>query len=192
MRCPEFEPLLIDMKKHKVEKEHYKFMFNGFTFDVILSFVLDSYELLVAIHTHNWGCVLKMNKYYYVEMSNEDYFSLCNILNLNWNENHFSSAAFLRLLSQNAPLTSSCLGVTHNELRRYLPYRYVDEADKIYFCGWNDHKSDNRKAHNFDKTEYYFGKSVADYCRKHNISSLWSDIPRDERKITLPNTQKGA
>ena len=61
-----------------------------------------------------------------------------------------------------------------------------DDEDKIYFCGWNDHKADKRKAHNFDKTEFYLGKKVADYCRANNISSLWSDIPRDERRLTNP------
>ena len=30
------------------------------------------------------------------------------------------------------------------------------------------------------------GKKVADYCRANNISSLWSDIPRDERRLTNP------
>lgn len=54
------------------------------------------------------------------------------------------------------------------------------KKDKIYFCGWNDHQKDGRQARNFDKTEYFLGKKVAEYCRENNISSLWSDIPRDE------------
>ena len=61
-----------------------------------------------------------------------------------------------------------------------------NEADKIYFRGWNDHLIDHRTARNFDKTEYYFGKRVADYCRVNNISSLWTDIPRDALNVTNP------
>ena len=186
MRCPAFEPLINDMKFNNIEKENYQFDFNGFRFDVILSMVNNGYEILVAIHTHNWGCVLKMSSNYIIEVPDNIYFSLREILHLDWNKNHFNSAAFLRLLSENSPRTSNRQGVDYRELRDYLSYRHVDEEDKIYFCGWNDHTKDNRKAHNFDKTEFYFGKKVADYCRNHNISSLWSDIPRNEQRITNP------
>lgn len=186
MRCPAFEPLIKDMKINNIEKEHYNFDFNGFRFDVILSMISNGYEILVAIHTENWGCVLEMNNNYVIEVPDNVYFSLCEILNLNWSEDHFNSAAFLRLLSENSPRISNRQGVDYRELRDYLPYRHVDEEDKIYFFGWNDHTKDKRKAHNFDKTEFYLGKEVADYCRKNNISSLWTDIPRNEQNVTKP------
>ena len=105
---------------------------------------------------------------------------------IDWSENHFNSSGFLKLLSQKAPQISSCKKIPYEELRAYLPYRKVEDADKIYFCGWNDHIRDKRKAHNFDKTEFYLGKTVADYCRQHNISSLWTDIKRDEMSLTNP------
>ena len=98
----------------------------------------------------------------------------------------YEIALFLRLLSENSPRQSTRQGVDYTELRRYLPYRHVDEEDKIYFCGCNDHQKDRRQARNFDKTEFFLGKAVAEYCRENNISSLWSDIPRDERQLTNP------
>ena len=58
MRCPAFESLIKDMKKNEIDKEHYSFVYNGFQFDTILSIVTGGYEILVAINTHNWGCVL--------------------------------------------------------------------------------------------------------------------------------------
>ncbi len=186
MRCPAFEPLTTDMKLNNIEKEHYQFKYNGFMFDVILSFVADGYEILVAIHTHNWGCVLKMNNNFHIEMQDNDYYALRKILHLDWNNDHFSSSAFLRLLSEQAPHSSNRRGVDYKELRNYLPYRQVDERYKIYFNGWNDHIKDNRKAHNFDKTEFYLGKKIADYCREHNISSRWKDVPKDEKRLTNP------
>lgn len=186
MRCPEFEPLINDMNANHIEKEHYCFDYNRFRFDVVFSIMNICYEILVAIHTENWGCVLSMNKNYFVEMNSKDYNDLCRILNLNWRKDHFNSALFLRLLSENSPRQSTRQGVDYTELRRYLPYRHVDEEDKIYFCGWNDHQKDRRQARNFDKTEFFLGKAVAEYCRENNISSLWSDIPRDERQLTNP------
>lgn len=157
MRCPEFEPLINDMNANHIEKEHYCFDYNRFRFDVVFSI-----------------------------MNSKDYNDLCRILNLNWRKDHFNSALFLRLLSENSPRQSTRQGVDYTELRRYLPYRHVDEEDKIYFCGWNDHQKDRRQARNFDKTEFFLGKAVAEYCRENNISSLWSDIPRDERQLTNP------
>lgn len=186
MKAIAFKPLTDDMKANGIDKEHYRFDYNGFRFDVILSIVSNGYEILVAIHTHNWGCVLNMNNYFIVEMKDEDYYNLRKLLHLDWNTNHFNSSLFLRILSEKAPTHSSRAGVDYHELRQYLPYRHVEEENKIYFCGWNDHTKDKRTAHNFDKTEFYLGKIVADYCRQNNISSLWSDIPRDEKRFTEP------
>ena len=188
MRAIAFKPLTADMKNNGIDKEHYCFDYNGFRFDVILSIISNGYEILVAIHAHNWGCVLNMDNNFIVEMPDSDYYSLRAILHLNWKTNHFNSSLFLQLLSKKAPTRSSRTGVNYHELRQYLPYRHVEESNKIYFCGWNDHTKDKRTARNFDKTEFYLGKKVADYCRKNNISSLWSDIPRDERNVTNPWT----
>ena len=186
MRLSKLKQLTDSMKENNVDKEHYTFIYNNFLFDVILSIVSNGYEILVAIHTENWGCVLIMDNYFNVEMSDNDYYTLRDILHLNWNDNHFGSRTFLQLLSDHAPAQSSLLGVTPIEMRRYLPYRKVDECNKIYFCGWNDHIRDKKTAHNFDKTEFFLGKAVADYCRQNNISSMWTDIPRDEKDITFP------
>ncbi len=186
MRLPAFEPLTTDMKNNNIDKEHYEFGYNGFHFDVILSVREHGYEILVAIHLENWGCVLSMDNNFYADMPDRDYYALRDILNLNWNEHHFNSSGFLRLLSENAPRVSARQRIPYDELRMYLPYRHVDEADKIYFCGWNDHVLDGRTARNFDKTEFFFGRTVADYCRANNISSRWTDIRRDETAITNP------
>ena len=66
----------------------------------------------------------------------------------------------------------------HNIEKEHYSFIYnhftFDAKEKIYFCGWNDHITDKRKARNFDKTEYYFGPRVANYCRRNNISSLWT------------------
>ncbi len=99
MRCTAFEPLITDMKDKNIDKEHYHFDYNGFRFDVILSIVHSGYELLVAIHTENWGCVLNMNSNFYVEVPDDVYYSLREILHLNWNTNHFNSIAFLSIIS---------------------------------------------------------------------------------------------
>lgn len=135
MRCPAFEPLIIDMKAHDIDKKHYFFNYNGFRFDTILSIASTGYEILVAIHTHNWGCVLKMDDNFIIEMQDDDYYSLRSILNLDWNTNHFNSATFLRLLSEHAPLHSNMLGVGYRELRNYLPCFLIMQQE-LSFLFW--------------------------------------------------------
>ena len=139
MRLSKLKQLTDNMKENNLDKEHYTFVYNNFFFDVILSIVSNGYEILVAIHTENWGCVLNMDHFFNVEMSDNDYYTLRDILHLNWNDNHFGSRTFLQLLSDHAPTQSNLNGVTPVEMRRYLPYRQVEESLKIYFCGWNDH-----------------------------------------------------
>lgn len=73
-----------------------------------------------------------MNQNYNIEVPDDIYYSLCNLLHLNWNIHHFSSATFLRLLSEKSPNKSSCQGVNYELLIDYLPYRHVDEKDKIF------------------------------------------------------------
>ena len=80
MKCWKFLPLLKDMQANKIDKEHYSFTYNGREFDVIVSFASLGYEILVAIHSLNWGCVLQMDNNLNIEMSNNDYFTLCRIL----------------------------------------------------------------------------------------------------------------
>lgn len=186
IKCYGFKPLAYDMKFNHIDKEHYTFTYNGFAFDVIFSIVENGYEILAAIHLYNWGCVLYVDENFSTEVRDEIYYPLRRLLGLNWNEHHFNSSAFLSLLSKNAPSKSSKKGVGYKQLYKFIRYRPVDESKKCYFKGWNDHTKDGNTAHNFDKTEFFLGKSVADYCRLHNISSIWTDRPREEEKVTLP------
>ena len=67
-----------------------------------------------------------------------------------------------------------------NPVQPYIMQKwYPEETDKIdpqrrtVFYRWVDQTKNDRQAHNFKKTEFYFGKKVADYCRTHNITSQW-------------------
>ena len=60
-------------------------------------------------------------------------------------------------------------------MQRWYPNRInaVDPERRTIFYRWVDQNKSGRLAHNFEKTETYFGKNVADYCRRHNITSQW-------------------
>ena len=127
MRCPAFESLIKDMKKNEIDKEHYSFVYNGFQFDTILSIVTGGYEILVAIHTHNWGCVLKMDDDFIVDMPDNKYFELCRILKLNYAEDGFNSSKFLKMLSEKAPKHSNRQGVEYISVVGMIIQEIIEE-----------------------------------------------------------------
>ncbi len=178
------------MSRKEVEKERFQFQYANHVVDCIFSASSEHYELIIAVHDVNYGFVVEIyqnaNGMFIAEIDDEIYNGFCNALGLSYSVDHFTSNALLVLLSNHIPTISAGVGVLYQELRQFVQYRHVEEANKIYFCGWNDHVKDGRKAHNFDKTEFYFGKTVADYCRRYNISSLWTDIRRDEKAVTRP------
>jgi hypothetical protein len=180
MKLYTLKPLIKDMRKNNIDKEHYTFNYNDFKFDVIISLNMKNIEILVGIHSVNWACVFYSDFALEVNMSDEDFFSLLNILNLKAGKNSFTSFKFLYLLSTSAPKKSSKTKVSAVQLRPFIKVRKVDEANKIFFKGWHPHLTDGKHAKNFDKTEFFFGKKVANYCRANNISSIWTDIPSDE------------
>ncbi|QFJ56141.1 DUF6037 family protein [Pseudobutyrivibrio xylanivorans] len=190
LKFPNLKYLVPDMEKNKVEKEHFSFNYAKQKIDCVFCICNVHYELLVGVHMLNFGFVVNIEKNsageYVAEITDEQYVQFCRALNLSYKGDGFTSNKLLMLLAENTPSCSSGIRIDYGVMRDYIKCRHVDEAYKIYFKGWNDHTSDGNRAHNFDKTEFYFGKEVGDYCRIHNISSIWTDIPREETKYRNP------
>ena len=130
--------------------------------------------------------LIKVSSDYVAELKADDYFNLCHWLNLSYKNGGFTSNMFLNLLSSKMPDKYSGYKFSYEDMVPYLKCKPVDEAEKIYFKGWNDHIKDHNKARNFEKTEFYFGKEIADYCRKNNISSLWTHIASEKKLYYNP------
>ena len=65
----------------------------------------------------------------------------------------------------------------------------INEPDRTVFYRWMPQSDTGRTARNYEKTEFYFGKNVADYCREHNISSQW--ITEEQAKnMNIKNQSK--
>ena len=53
MKAIAFSNLIHDMKLHKIEKEHYSFIYNHFIFDVILSYFHLLYKTKILFNSTN-------------------------------------------------------------------------------------------------------------------------------------------
>lgn len=183
--------LVTDMKRLNIYKENFKFNYAKQIIDCVFCINNNDYELLVGVHKLNLGFVIELyiNKEgnFIGVLQEKDFFIFRDAMNLKYSVKKFTSNALLVLLSEHVPVKSKGIVLSFETMRKFTKCRKVNEADKIYFKGWNDHVKDGKTARNFKKTEFFFGKSVANYCRKHNISSMWTDIPNEEKSYHLPH-----
>lgn len=177
--------LITDMKENHVDKDRFSFVYKV-RFDVIVAIVSDGYELLIGLHSINKGLLIKVSPNYVAELKEDDYFNLRDWLNLSYKNDGFTSNVFLSLLSSKIPEKYSGYKYSYEDMIPYLKCKPVDESEKKYFKGWNDHIKDHKEAHNFDKTEFYFGKKIADYCRQNNISSIWTNKANEKNMYYNP------
>ena len=64
-----------------------------------------------------------------------------------------------------------------------LPKRNdIEDAERIYFYRFYPHKNEKPGVtkENLDKTEALLGLDARIMCEKHNITTQWKDIPRDD------------
>lgn len=173
---PAFRPLIDDMNCKNVDREHFHTQYAGVRFDVIISLDVHPYEMLIGGQGINWACILKISDDLEIIMPDDSFFDLRRKLDLNGKGiDKFGSYIFLKYISEHAPKHCSGLPVQPSVMQHWYPNRtrMIDEEDRTVFYRWVDQNKKGNEAHNFDKTQRYFGKNVADYCRTNNISSQW-------------------
>lgn len=184
----ELKALTSSMAKSKKDIEQFYITYANVQFDVIYDISKSPFELLIGAVGLNWACVLKIKQGFATQMSDTDFYELCKILNLKPGKETFTSYKFLEFVVDKAPKHCSKTPVHPDHFIKFIKRnkRIVSESDKIYFKGWNNHVKDGRMAHNFDKTELFFGKHIAEYCRQNNISSVWTDVKPNNILIKNP------
>lgn len=173
---PAFRSLINDMLKQNSDREHFCVVYAKITFDVIITLDVHPYEILIGGQGINWACIMEMSNDLEIVMPDKDFYALRDSLELRANGiEKFGSYIFLKFISEHAPEFCSGKPVQPKVMQRWYPNRMndVDPEQRTIFYRWVDQNMRGNKAHNFEKTEAYFGKNVADYCRRHNITSQW-------------------
>ena len=185
--------LIKDMRKHDQDIDEFSFTYNKVVFTAIIDISNVPFQMLLGTKLKNWACVLDIEVGYSVMMDGRDFSKLCAVLGLKPGKGSFVSSMFLNYINTHAPSKCSLKPVQPSHI---MPFRKkniskTDEPDKDVFLGWNDHVLDGRNAHNFAKTELFLGKKVADYCKAHNISSMWTTSDKAmEKTVSYPGSFK--
>ena len=181
--------LIKDMCRHDQDIDEFIFEYNKISFRAIIDVGSTPFQLLLGTVNHNWACVLRVKEGYCTSMDNDDFKRLCRVLNLKPGKGSLTSFNFLKYINDHAPSKCTLRPVQPSHI---MPFRKKDikssdDPDKTIFKGWNDHKKDKKTAQNFEKTELFLGKKVADFCRRNNVSSLWTRPDKaSEKDITYP------
>lgn len=180
------------MKINDVKRSKFIFTYSNVAFDVFFFTDEVPYKLCIGVIARNFYFELNVIKGYIIDINIGDkYLKLIEILGLKYNkENPFKTIYFFNELNKKIPKKID----VKNKWKPsdYAVYkRNVEEANKIYFCGWfdDDKVSKNVRKENLEKTKEILGTEAYLMCKKNNISSKWTDIPSKAIEYYLPKSK---
>lgn len=113
------------------------------------------------------------------------FYKLCDILNLKPGRESLTSYKFLKYVAKRIPTRYSKTKIQPHEIAKYKQ-RNIDDAHKIYFCGWKFYEGSERNAKNFEKTKKWLGDEAYEFCKRNNISSCWTHIDLKRKDYYSP------
>lgn len=181
--------LLSRMEDARVDRCHFRFQLHAGDFDVF--FFADTSPFVLG-----FGAIGR-NFYFELEVDpktfetpgvfvKDVYYKLCEILGLRRDPaNPFTPSVFLQRVNM-AIVGVAFRKTTPRDLSRYR--RDVEEADKIWFCGWRDNTSEGKHvtSMNLIKTRRWLGEQAYLRCKEKNISSRWTDDKTKAKELWLP------
>src|SRR5699024_6151958 len=95
---------------------------------------------------------------------------------IQYDQDHiFTQIDFLSFVNINISEFRNTERVNNNDIIRYN--RDIEQADKVYFCGWIYHTTkSNAQPTNLEKTRLLMGEAAYKRCCERNISSKWTDL----------------
>lgn len=116
-------------------------------------------------------------------LDNEIYRALIEYLELKYDpKKKFSPIAFFDHINKKLPFVQINNVNTASVLKTVSRTKKVEEADKVYFCGWRHNNIRcNVTPENLEKTRIAFGDKISNMCCQNNISSCWTENINEEQ-----------
>lgn len=173
-----------DMKIKEEGRAIFTFTYNAKDFSCI--FLTDINPMILYLSTlGNNPIVFEIEideKYCTKTYMDADYKKLIEYLEIKYDPNHtFKPIDFFKALNNKIPKMFQIKPNYSDVIMVVSKRRMVEEADKIYFCGWrNNPIGYNVSDMNIEKTRSAFGDKIAAMCKLKNVSSCWTDISSEE------------
>lgn len=183
-------PLFESMKIQNIQRYKFQFKRSNVTFDIIFFTDESPYILLFGARGHNFSFQVPVKPGFFIDenLSTNDYYALIKVLGIKRNDNNkFRPRFFFDDFNENIPTSADPRNIPQpHEIAIYQ--RTIEEADKIYFCGWRDNTIDGRqvKDENLAKTKKLLGYETYSICKARNISSKWTDNANLVQTVTKP------
>lgn len=180
------------MRRAGMPRAKFRIQHNHLTFERLFLTDVIPYEFALACVAHNIVMLFQVRQGYRIlPYLGDAYGPLRNALHT---EGHSSRAldpsAFLHQIDAALPHTVDASNQSRPiDIGRI--YRDVDEADKLYLCGWcvNNRTHEHVSSANLAKTLRLLGQAAHDFCQRRNVSTCWTDDHRREINSTLPHLQ---
>ncbi len=190
MRLSGLEPLYRSMHAQNIERTKFRYQHNHLTFECMFFIDLQPFELVMGCIGHNFTIFLEVRPGFEITpfIERETFFSLREALFQGaGSPNKFDPTAFFTEFNRHIPNHTSPENTPEpHEVARY--YRHVEEADKIYFCGWRDNTKVGKHvtAENLAKTLRLLGERAHELARRRNLSTCWTDVYENRTTFAMP------
>lgn len=197
MQMPHLASLHRSMQAANIERMRFHIKHAHLDFDgVFLADTTPQYQLGLACVNHQFTLQFDVDRNYNVLAYFHDkqaLNALMKALNLGKGGQAFSTSNFLLQVDAALPTTAS--RKDRAQPKDLAPFhRDVEEADKIYLCGWQDNKAIRKTVTpaNLAKTRKLLGETTYLWCEQYNFSTKWSDDPRRAlRTLNIPRVKSG-
>lgn len=179
------------MKAQEINRYKFIFTYNNINFDVF--FFIDEqphFKLAFGVMIYNFYFELPVKKGFCIDayLDNYTYNRLVEILQLKPSEDGpYKISYFFEQFNKNIPnKAKKQLEVKPYDIAKYI--NDVEEADKIYFCGWLDNNKREYQVQdtNLEKTRKWLSYKAYVMCKEKNISSKWTDEKEKAKEFYLP------
>jgi hypothetical protein len=175
------------MRSQHFDRYKFRYRHGRVIFEVLFFIDTQPFELLFGSLGANFALKVNVRPGFVIDayLDEDDYNKLCEVLGLTPDPNNrFSTTAFFADFNERIPGRATPAGVPRpHDVAVYR--RNVEDAHKIYFCGWHDNtvRGENVTEKNLDKTLKLLGLKAHDFCKRRNTSSCWTD--NRERAIDM-------
>lgn len=182
-------PLLYqNMKDQNIDRIMFNFDFRNLRFSVIYIAEEFPHELLFGCVAHNLTIIITVDKDFRISTYIDNYQQLLNALQLKFDpDKKFTPSVLFEAFDETTPTSTAGLKrPTISDIA--INRRDVEESEKIYFLKWRSHNGiDSRPTQkNLEKTRKICGLAAYDFCRRHNISSCWTDQKHLQQQYHFP------